>query len=1034
MLTLKASSLRRRLLLSSMICGVAVAGAAQAQDAAPEAAVTELVVTGTRITRPDYVAASPTVSVTGEQLTRNADITLETYLNTLPQVNAGGTTTSNSPPNDGKANIDLRGLGSNRNLVLIDGRRPMVSSTSLTVDVNTIPQALIDSVEVLTGGAGSVYGPDAIAGVVNLKLKRNFNGVDLRASYANQLEDGDAQETQFQGVFGKNFDGGRGNVTLALEHSERDQLLKRQRDFSALASSTTNIPPEGALRWAATNPISEAAIDALFATYGVPASAVTSESGRFGFNPDGTLFYTGVFNSPLNVQNFRGPTAGINARYFPDLYSYNFDAGNLLVLPFERDSAMFNARYEFDGGMEVFGDFAWTSYSSTTAVAPTPVPTVTIRAPGFCAPTQVCSALVSPGSTVTGSLVVPTTNPFISNDLRTLLNTRVGNNAAIVGAGATEPFLYATRLTAFGLRESTFDNRVLQGLLGVRGPVPGSDTWTYEASWSRGSTKIENTQDGNVQTQLLSDVLANPATGAGGACATWNPFGANAMPQACVNALAVQTRTELQMDQEIAQGFLRGDVFSMPAGPVSVVLGAEYRNFDYKFDPGAAAGPISGLTVGARQGGSTTFKDVFGEAFLPIARDVALAQSLDLTLGYRHSKSQFEDEIARIKSPEKGSTTWKAELAWRPVEILRLRGSYQRAVRAPNFNELFQVGGSNPKFFDPCSVTSSARSGPNAAQLRALCVSAGLTGGIPAAGVDAFVATPGAQALVGLRGNPNLNPEKADTYSVGAVIQSPFESQWLSRFRASVDYYDIKVRDAILVPDVNVSIAACYNYYGGNPTYSRTSPYCSALVRTGDIAGFQNLADPTGLGAFGATNNGRIETSGLDMQVDYGFDMAWINQPRLGQVTLNLLVSHLIDYRLQDTPGVPALDYAGTVNYFGGGLSLGQSFPRWRATLNAGWNLDPVAVNVRGRYIGNMDNRSVVQFPGERSFTGTPDVMYWDAAGRWNVTRMVALSLGLNNIFDKQPPQYSPNVQSGTDPATFDVIGRRWFGQVNVRF
>ncbi|HMO43282.1 MAG TPA: TonB-dependent receptor plug domain-containing protein, partial [Phenylobacterium sp.] len=209
--------MRSRLLASSMICGAAFAAMATPAAAQQGTEVTEIVVTGSRIVRQDYVATSPIATVTGEATVANADVTLDTYLNTLPQVNPAASSTSNNPSNGGRSTVDLRGLGANRNLVLVDGRRPMVSANNLTVDLNTIPQAMIENVEVITGGAGATYGADAIAGVVNLRLKRNFEGVDFRASYSNSTEYWDAEEYQFQGVIGGNFADGRGNAIFGFD-------------------------------------------------------------------------------------------------------------------------------------------------------------------------------------------------------------------------------------------------------------------------------------------------------------------------------------------------------------------------------------------------------------------------------------------------------------------------------------------------------------------------------------------------------------------------------------------------------------------------------------------------------------------------------------------------------------------------------------------------------------------------------------------------------------------------------------------------
>src|SRR5688572_21978598 len=204
------------------VCGAVVA---QEPKPAPETEVETIVVTGTRIQRPDYVANSPTMTVEAAQITGHSDITLDTYLNTLPQVNPAGTTTSNNPPNNGASNIDLRGLGANRNLVLIDGRRPMVSDSLMRVDLNTIPQALIESIEIVTGGAGAVYGADAVAGATNIRLKRNFAGFDLSSSYSNSSEEWDAEEFQVSALLGGNFAEDRGNVALGFDYSSREGMI-----------------------------------------------------------------------------------------------------------------------------------------------------------------------------------------------------------------------------------------------------------------------------------------------------------------------------------------------------------------------------------------------------------------------------------------------------------------------------------------------------------------------------------------------------------------------------------------------------------------------------------------------------------------------------------------------------------------------------------------------------------------------------------------------------------------------------------------
>src|SRR5690242_661069 len=312
----------------------------------------EVVVTGSRIIRQDYAANSPIATVGQSQLVDNADITLESALNTLPQIVPGGTSTTNNPPNNGQANIDLRGLGANRNLILIDGRRPMVSANDLTVDLNTIPAALIENVEVITGGAGAVYGADAVAGVVNIKLKHNFEGFNLSGTYSDSTKR-DSEDYTVSALLGGNFADGRGNAVFAFDRSSREELLKSQREFSSVATATTGTPPEGILRWQANAP-SQAAVNQVFAQYGVAPGAAESRSGKIGFNQDGTLFAVGTFNSPLDVQHYTDPASPLvqNPRFFPDLYSYNFDPVNLLTLPLNRNSFMTDLHYDLGHEIE----------------------------------------------------------------------------------------------------------------------------------------------------------------------------------------------------------------------------------------------------------------------------------------------------------------------------------------------------------------------------------------------------------------------------------------------------------------------------------------------------------------------------------------------------------------------------------------------------------------------------------------------------------------------------------------------------------
>jgi iron complex outermembrane receptor protein len=1060
---LKIQTTRGRLLASTMLAAMlASAAPAFAQDTNAEGTEVEgIVVTGSRIVRQDYVANSPIATVTGEQVVANADVTLDTFLNTLPQVSPAGTTTSNNPPNGGQANIDLRGLGANRNIVLVDGRRAMVSASNMTVDLNTIPQALIQNIEIITGGAGATYGADAIAGVVNVILKKDFEGIDVRGSYSNSTEYWDAEEHNFSAVIGGNFADGKGNAVFAFDRAVRQAISKGQRAFSAFATSTTGTPPEGAIRWAtagattgAGNAIPLAAIQALFGTsaYGsVAPGAITSSSGSLGFNLDGSLYYAGLSNDPLRqVANYKYPVdVSVNQRFYPDFYSYNFDAPNLLVLPLDRYSFMTKINYELDNGVEFFASAGWTEYTAGTALAPTPLPTVTIAAAGQNTSLEVGTPLVTPGATacptssglgrcaVGTNLVVPVTNPFIPTDLATLLAARTGDDVRLVGSGATEPFLFGFRPLGFGPRFSQYQNTVIQYLGGVRAPL--GDRFELEAYISQGRTEIDLTQFGNIDTQRLQNVLADPdqdPSGSNGACADNNFFGDRPTSATCRAYLESPVSQRTTFDQTVGQAFVRGDVFEVPAGMVGMVFGAEYRGFEYASRYLSSPGPFSGFTVGDPDGGTNAFYDLFAETLIPIAKDMPFIQNLEVSLGARYSWSEFEDKINSVSRSPRGSASYKIEANWEPIEYARIRASYQTSVREPNFGELFSSGGTNPQVFDPCSPFTEAwlaSTSTAAGSFRALCASQGV-------GAGGSSTTPGSQASLETDGNPNLNPEKGKTVTVGVVLGSPWEGQWFDRFRASVDYYKIEITDPILVIDTNTGIAACFNYYDTNPTYDPNYLYCAAVSRSGDSLTNASLNNPdTDNGRFPGINGGSQETSGIDFQVDYGFDWEWLGMPSmLGSVRMNLLVSHVLEFLQSDSPDLPVIDYTGTISYFGAGL--GTSWPEWKAVLNTDFDFGAFGVGARLRYIDAMLNRQFVQYPGEDflGFATTPPnvsaTYYLDVDGTWDVNDNVQLKLGVNNALDQAPRIYAPNVQSSTDPSTYDVVGRRVFGQIKLRF
>lgn len=1040
---------RSHLLVTTLLMGASALGTpvyaqvAQASSDAPDAVEEsqEVVVTGSRIIRPNLSSASPTAVVSGDQTVENADITLETFLNTLPQVNPAGTTTSNNPGNNGQSNIDLRGLGSNRNLVLIDGRRPMVSATTQAVDLNTIPQGLIERIDIVTGGAGAAYGADAIAGVVNMILKDDFQGIDLRANYSNSLPKTDAREFQISGTIGGNFADDKGNLAFSVEYSKRQGLIKAQRRFAEQATSTTGTFPTGrytssssggfssdptspvfSAQFGAGNPIPQAAINTLFARYGSAAVDYPTQT-LLGFNSDGSLFGVGTFNSPRNVTNYRyGPNSPANANlnFFPDFYTYNFDIVNILVLPLERKSAFLKGNYKINDSFDFFVQAGYTDYTSSSALAPTPLGT-TIRNPANATALQAGTNLIAAGNAcrnsagaptlcgVTG-MVVPSTNPFIPADLRTLLNARTGDSPTFTGSGANEAFALGYRFLGTGLREQQFDNRVIQGLAGLRGEIaPG---WRYEAYYSWGETTIDQAAKGNVNVQKVQQLLEAPDGGASLCAGGFNPFGIQPISQACVDFVDETGITKTVFTQKVAQGFVTGELAQLPGGPLSVVVGAESRKFRYSFDPGALFGPIAGFNTATPDLGTNSFLDFFGELSAPVT------DTLEFGATVRHSKSDFNDIENGVDGRPSKDFAYGGTVIWKPIPEIRLRGSYQHSVRAPNFGELFSGGGSFPQIFDPCSVGTNFRT-TGGANATALCAATGV------GATSTFAATPGAQLFLTTTGNPNLKPEKSDAFTAGMAF-----NKW--GFTGSIDYYNIRIKDSIFSADPNDILASCYGYNAVNPlsATSGASPYCAGLIRQGDqLAG---IALPASLGGdadgyFQAVNLGKVKTSGIDVQLGYRMPVEFIQDD--AALRFDLMLNYLIDFKTQGLGG-GTTDFAGTASYFGAGL--GTSFPEWKGTMNVALDVKPISLISRIRYIDGMENRASRQFIGE-TFTGPKSVWYFDFAVEANVEALT-FRVGVNNAFNKQPPQYAPNVQSGTDPSTYDVIGRRGYVSARVRF
>ena len=1072
---------RSRLLASSFLCGAALAAAApaMAQSADPQSGnvqtrtteangqsepstttttnaggfnavgdagttVGEVVVTGSRISRRDYVSSSPIVSISPKAIENTGASTLDRLINQIPQF-VPGLGSQNNNPGNGQVNANLRGLGAVRTLVLVDGRRVTPSNVTGVVDLNTVPNALIENIEVITGGASTAYGSDAISGVLNFKLKHNFTGVAIDAQY-NGTELGKGEEQAVTVTIGGNFADDRGNAVLSLGYSNRGSIFYGDRDdvvvpdFATIGggqvdarvlavSGLSGTIPQGKAQFIAGNLPTQAAVNSVFGSYGVANGAVLPNY-QVGFNNGGSLFN--------GAANYRGPTSidFSTITSSPTLAGgglYNTGALNYILLPLTRYNAFTSGEYALTPHLKAYGQFNFTNYRSDTQLAPSPA-----------------SGNPSVGGT---GFLVPANNPFIPADLRTLLNSRVQTAASPTTTGPGAPFLLSKRFTDVGARNSSNEYTVYQALVGLKGDVPGMDI-SYDVYASYGRLNRLETQTGNISHANLRNVLEAPVTAGGGACSTYNIFGQNGITAACQAYISPQTRNQTTFTQRVVEATAQGHLINMPefmgfgGGEVRFAVGTDYRSDKAQFLPDALlsssdvsnnsytlngttyalpnnTGGVVGFNGGQPVSGTIDVYELYAELLVPIAKDLPFAKSINLDLGGRYSDYSTVGSIY----------TYKADLEWRVFDWLLLRGGYSRAIRAPNNDELFSPASNG--FFnignaaatsqqgDPCDIRGSYRRGANGAAVRALC----LAQGVPASLIDLFQFDQAqVQALAG--GNPNLRQERANTYSGGIVLQPKFSMPLFSRVSASIDYYNINVKGAIGSVGPATQLTKCFNADGSNPSFSNAFALCNLFVR--DPASGQIVS-----GSANLQNLGANRVSGVDFQVDWSFGLDALPylglSDRLGSLAFNLVATWQNDFDVQTLPGDVFQQNRGYAFSGPGGF-----VPVWKGALNVNYHIGPFDIGVAERYIGDATDGSCVGVaaPCADLTRGALPTFYTDLNGRWRINEMLELRGGVINATNQEPRFFASgsSSQGGTDASTYDLIGRRYFVALKARF
>lgn len=924
-----------------------------------------IVVTGSRIARPELNVANPIVAITAEAIENTGKTNITDILIRNPALTSstGGSLSGGANAGFGAVGgnfLNLRNLGENRTLVLVNGRRHVAGvPNSAAVDINSIPQDLIEKVDVLTGGASAIYGADGVSGVVNFVMKRNFDGLTARAQ-AGVSSRGDAGSQLVSVTAGKNFADDRGNIAASYEFNRSARVSSFDRAFSG--DALTN---KALLRNLADFPDDPAVFDRVI--YNNITWSDSSPDGAVDLDLDGIPDFTGSglpYDRGLVLRSAGGraiggsntPTAG----YFGDLQPQTENhAGNLLL------------SFEVSPALRLFAE---GKYVQSRAFS--------VGQPSFDFFTYIADD-----------------NAFLAD--------RFGAGAAPGGA------LLSRDNFDLGIRGERNKRETYRGVIGADGAL--SDNARYELSYVYGQTKARNTQTSNLIADryfAALDAVRDPATGqivcrstldgtadidpnnfgqqastfttgAGSACRPLNFFGENVASQAALDFVLADNTNRSKVEQHVASGSISGDfgaLFSLPGGPVGFAIGAEYRKEKSQDTPDQLIqdGAFRDFAAVAPSTGQFNVKEVFAELSLPILADVPFAELLSVSAAARVS------DYSTV-----GTTyTYKFDGIYAPIEDIRFRGSYSQAVRAPNIGELFSPQSGTFGFVtDPCDVTR-LNDGTSTRAANCATILAGL--GLTPAQIATFSPSTDAQNTTSRRGlaggNPDLTEETAKTWTAGVVLRPSF----IPGLTATFDWYDIKISGAVNTPSATELAELCVD----QPTTDNR--FCENIFRasgTGFVLGDGN--DPQQRIGFvvGPENVANFKTAGADFSVRYAFSPS----ESLGNIALNLNGGYLDSISFVPSIGAESDD------------DLLEAYnPRWRGSASVDWEIGNFAVNYGVSYFSKTRRFTTEQLEANPDLS---DPRFFFYKERWEHDLRAAFKLdsgfqfygGVNNIFDEKP-------------------------------
>jgi outer membrane receptor protein involved in Fe transport len=935
---------------------------ARAQDAPATEDVAEVVVTGSRIQNMGFNAPTPVTVVASEQVERRAPATMLEMLNELPafRQSTGVNQAQRGTVGSGIAQnvVDLRGLGTARALVLVNGRRFVGTNNNGTLDTAVIPAGLVERVEVVTGGASAAYGSDAVAGVTNFILKNNLTGLQGSIQGGRSWR-GDNNEIVAGLAGGMPFAGGRGHVVLGGEFQKNNGVGPiYQRKWSGVEPGNTaavinfganrpaGMPAQG---WATGVEYATQTRGGVINTARTASGAVSNALNQIAFGDDGTP-YTLV----------RGPVYGnlmVNS-------TSNYGASPLgnwpLKQPNKRATFMGLVSYDLTDNVEVFFEAnvarLWLDNESSYHQTPT--------------------------NTILRD------NPFLPAAIR---NQMVALNLTSFDMGRMD--------TDWPGLSFSNDYKVRRFTGGFKGKLFRDWTWDvyYQKGKTDGRTNLYGSRESNILAAtyvvtgpngqpMCGPLATNPNFAAArltaiidpklvtAGCVPFNPFGVGRNSQAAIDYVSGWHSTDLDIAQDVAALNLSGSVWTLPAGDVTVAVGVEWRR--EKVVQTADASEELGVWSNGNNkswSGKQTVKEGYVELGVPLLRDMPFLHSLDFNAAARRTDYATSGAV----------TTWKVGGTWEPVDVLRLRVTQSRDIRAPNLPELFSRDG----------------------------VGAAATVFNPFNGQSARLATAN-------NGNPDLTPEIADTFTAGVVWQP--KDGLFSGLRASIDYYDIKVSDVIATVGGVEAITRCFN---------GLQAYCSAIEFDNSPFGIrQVISSPF--------NQSLLRTSGVDLELSYRPPMESFGLP--GVLDFRVLATRVSRMERTDRAGTSlvTVDYAGT--------SLGGGTPRWNSTISANYSLGAFSTGLQLRLFSSFRYDPRLLEPGDKGYDPTlpnsvnynrfPSIPYLNWNGSYNLTldgHRVQLFAVVNNVLDAETtPLALGAINNGGNP--YDYIGRAF--KLGARF